>query len=441
VKKTRAANLVESESGQALVLTAVCMVMLMGFVGLAIDVGLLYRARQRAQIAADAAAIGATVSYLDTGNLATAIAAGKAASARNGYTDGSGGVTVTINLPPPDGWYLNDYQYTEAIVSGPQSAQFMRVLGFTSRTVTAFAVAGMTAPGDACIWLMAKNGTGLTVQGAYVITATNCGIYVNSTSTNAIAVTGNGGTMNTKFVDVVGGSVGHETHPTPITTNVTPRKNPWGDNLNGPSYPSGCSITSSATSITTSNMASVSGSSASPVVCFTAAVTLGNGVSLPGATGGVVYVFEKGVTIGTGSTVSLGSATFDSSTGTYSNTSGAVMDIAGGTLTQNSASLLNIYAPTSGTYNGIAILQPTSNTTNNSSSNPLQVQFGSNNQTLDGYIYAPGSYIFLQDHGGGIKTTGVVANQLYEKSSTMSITSYDLANPSTTPNRVMSLVA
>jgi len=102
---------------------------------------------------------------------------------------------------------------------------------------------------------------------------------------------------------------------------------------------------------------------------------------------------------------------------------------------QDSNSLLSIYGPTSGSYNGIAIFQPPSNTST------LQVQFGSNNEVLDGYIYAPGGEVYLQDNGGGVTATGIVANKLYDKASTLTVAySYDKANASTTLNRVLSLV-
>jgi hypothetical protein len=87
-----------------------------------------------------------------------------------------------------------------------------------------------------------------------------------------------------------------------------------------------------------------------------------------------------------------------------------------------------------GTYNAVAILQPASNTAT------LQVQFGSNNETLDGYIYAPGAEVFLQDNGGGVTASGVVANTMFVKSSSLTIPSYNAANPTTTPLRVVSLV-
>jgi hypothetical protein len=107
----------------------------------------------------------------------------------------------------------------------------------------------------------------------------------------------------------------------------------------------------------------------------------------------------------------------------------------GGTLNQNSNSILNSFSPTSGAYNSISILQPLSNTTT-----PLQVQFGSNNQTLDGVIYAPGVQVYLQDNGGGVTASGVFANTMFIKSSTLTIPSYSNANPNTTPLRLVSMV-
>ena len=427
-------NFKNDESGQALVLTAICMTVLMGFLGLAIDVGLLFRARQTVQIAADAAATASAIDYLYNHSTSSAILAGQAASALNGYTNGSGGVQVTVNLPPKSGPSSGNGNFAEAIVKAPSTTSVLSIFGYKTMTVGARAVAGIPEAGQACIWLMAPSGTALSVQGSYGINIHSCGIYVNSPDSNAVTVTGNGGTVSASFLDVVGNvTPQHQTSPTPITSNTAPRKNPFGD-VTGPSVPSGCSITSSLTSITTSNVSTVSGSSSSPVVCFTSAVTLGDGVNLPGADSGVVYLFENGVTIGTGSTVTFGSGTYNSSTGTFSNTDGAVMELYGGTLTQDSSSVLNIYAPTAGSYNAIAILQPTINQTQ------LQVQFGSNNEVLDGYIYAPNAPVYLQDSGGGVTAAGIVAYSMSNQTTSINIPGYDNANANTTPNRIVSLV-
>jgi Flp pilus assembly protein TadG len=405
-----------NENGQTLVLTALCMTAMLGFMALALDVGLLFRARRNMQTAADSAAIAGAQDYMWNASTTTARTQAKNASIANGYTDGASGAVVTVNIPPTSGPNTGSAGFVEAIVSQPVSTVFMGMFSRSSVNVSARAVAATPSGGTACIWLMAPSGPALDLQGKYIINAPNCGIYVNSNTDDAMSVTGNAGTVNATFLNVVGNSsLKHNTKPTSATMNAGTRKDPWG-NLQGPDPATDCTAANTVTqaTVTAANLkAPVNG-----VVCFGATnATLSAGLALPG---GAVYVAENGVTIGGDMTI-----------GTTSN--GATLDVYAGTFNQKN-SVLSINAPTSGTYNGIALMQPASNT------NDLQVQFGSGNQVLSGYIYAPGAEVYLQDHGGGITATGIVAASMFDKASTINIPSYDAANPTTTPNRVITLV-
>ena len=112
-----------------------------------------------------------------------------------------------------------------------------------------------------------------------------------------------------------------------------------------------------------------------------------------------------------------------------------MIDDGSGKFSMASNAVLNIYAPTQGSYDGIALFQPASNT------NLLQVQFGSNNSVFDGYVFAPGAKVYMQDSGGGVTATGLVAGQLYDKTTAFTVPhSYDQYNPTTTLNRVLALV-
>jgi hypothetical protein len=442
------------EEGQTLVLTAFCMCAMLGFLALSVDVGVCFRSKRALQTAADAAAVAGAQAYMWSQLASSARTAGQSASAANGYTDGASGVIVTINTPPTSGPNAGASGFVEAVVSAPVATPFMAMSGRRALTVSARAVAATPSNGSACIWLMAPSGNGLSVKGNYDIEAPGCGIYVNSPDSNALKVTGNGGTVNAAFLDVVGNNSGnHTTNPTTDTLNAGVRSSPWG-NLSGPSYSgtsNACTQTSSATEITTGatsgskvSASSVAGSATNNIVCFTNSVQIDDGVTMPGAADGVVYVFERNLTIATGATVTFGSGNVSPSGGcttncSFSNEVGATIDLAGNnsTLNQNSNSILNIYAPASLTaaYDGIAILQPSTNTTE------LQIQFGSNNEVLDGYIYAPGAIVFMQDHGGGVTASGIVAGTLYEDQSTLDIyTNYDTSHSSTTLNRQLVLV-
>lgn len=400
-------RLLRDERGMAMMMTVLAMSVLLGFMGLAVDVGTLFHVKRELQTAADAAAVAGTLEYLYTDSVSKATTYADNASAANGFTNGSNGVAVTVHDPPADGPSKGNASFFEAIVSEPAPTYFMAMFGFKSVTVAARAVAGVPTNNLACMWIMGTGNVTLDLQGAYDIQAPGCGIYVNSPSASAFIDTGNGGIVNAAFLDVVGNSPpAHQTSPTATTVQAAPRTDPWG-NFSGANPSSGCTTTSSATTVT----GEVDGPGTNNVMCFTSAVTL-NGATLGPGT----YLFENGVTVSGTVTVN-----------------GGTLDVYSGTFNQGNATL-NISAPTTGPYNGIAIMQPSTNT------NQLQVQFGSSNQTLDGYIYAPGSQVYLQDHGGGVTATGLVAESFFDKASTVRIPSYDLAHPSTTPNRVITLV-
>jgi hypothetical protein len=454
-------SLLKKEDGQTLVLTALCASVLLGFVGLALDVGVLFHARRSMQTAADAAALAGAIDYLYHQSASHARTAACNAATRNGFsgtcttgTCADGTAEICINVPPVAGPNSGTVGFVEAIVTKPTATIFHP----GSVNVAARAVGALPLAGQACIWVMAPSGPALNVQGSYDIESQHCGVYVNSDTSDAMNVTGNSGTFNTTFIDVVGNStLQHTTTPTAPTMNSGARQSPWG-NLNGPCWnstscdpnntgnPATNECSTGAANVTSTNNISLASQIPAPnadgVVCFSGGnVKLSGTLVFPGGSSGgsgIVYVFENGVTMDTGSNVTFGSGSIVSHNPlTFGSTAGAVLDVGGGTLTQKSNSILNIWSPadSASTYDGIAIFQPTWNT------NQLQVQFGSNNEVLDGYIYAPGAAVSLQDNGGGVTATGIVANQLLVGPSGLTVAnSYDRANATTTLNRVLTLV-
>ena len=444
-------RILREEKGQTLVLTALCGSVLLGFMALALDVGVLFHTRRSLQTAADAAAMAGALDYLYNHSTSSAQSAACAAAATNGFTgtcttgtcSGVSSNQICVNLPPISGPNTTaSGTFVEAVLSRPQPTIFRG----GSMGVSARAVAALPDAGQACIWVMAPSGPALDVQGNYDIESPKCGIYVNSNTSDAMGVTGNAGTVNSTFIDVVGNStLQHQTTPTPATMNSGVRQSPWG-NLSGPDPSTDCAVSSNATSITSSVISSLSTAPANGVVCFLGGslanppVISGTVNLQPTVTSGVVYYFKYGVEVATGANVTFGHAIpYDSTSGSFvippGGNQGAVLDVGTGTLKQDSNSILNIYSPTSGSYTGIAIFQPPSNTS------ILQVQFGSNNEVLDGYIYAPGGEVYLQDNGGGVTATGIVAYKLYDKASTLTVaSSYDKANATVTLNRILKLV-
>lgn len=356
------------ESGQVLVLAALCFTTLLGFVALATDVGLLFRAKRNLQIAADAAASAGALDYLYNASNSSEIAAANAAAAQNGVTNGSGGAVVTVNVPPLYG-YHKTAGYVEVIITQPNPTFFMRVFNLNSVTVAARAVAGTPGGSNDCVYVLDPSAAGaMTLQGSFNVDAGHCNVVVDSNSSDALQFTGAGGTLVANAISVVGGDGGQtgDSNPAPVT-GAAPVSDPFkGKYTTNPT----CTYTSSATSVKTGDTAATVGG----VVCFTNAVTLNSATLASG-----VYVFENGVTLSGAITSGAGGTTFD---------------IASGGLNVTTGTTLALVAPTSGAFNGIVLMEPPSN------SSELIFQKGNASGSMTGIIYAPSAEFYLQDSGG-----------------------------------------
>src|SRR6202011_396423 len=195
-----------NQAGQALVSTALAMVVLVGFAGLAVDMGILRYQKRVQQSAADAAAIaGATdlPSNYRTGALNAATA--------NGFTDNTAGggcgvppanlavgsVNVGVCAPPIAGPHGGQPGYVGAYVSAGQPTFFMRILGVNAKTIHARSVASNNSTGTngapyGCMYAIGSHGNpvqGMTLQGASIVLAPSCGIVDNGDYTSSGAIT------------------------------------------------------------------------------------------------------------------------------------------------------------------------------------------------------------------------------------------------------------
>lgn len=180
------------ERGFTIVAFALMIFVSMGFAGLAVDVGYLQLEKRKAQIAADAAAMGA-LREMEKGNTDLA-SAGDNDSALNGFTNGQNETTVSISSPPTSGAYAGQSTALQATVSRVVPTYFMRALGTNAVTVSASAVAQTsTAAGSigGCIFAMNPTASGaFTITGTVTI-STACSAVVKSNSSSAYSMVGN----------------------------------------------------------------------------------------------------------------------------------------------------------------------------------------------------------------------------------------------------------
>ncbi len=402
------------ENGQALIITVLSMTILLGFSALAADVGMMYRTKRILQTAADAAAVAGAL-VINYGGVSSAA---QTAASQNNVTNGVNGATVTVNNPPSLGPHAGNSSYVEVIVSQVVPTVFMRVFNVKSLTVSARAVAYNGGSSYGCLYTMNPTASmAIQLQGAFLLNAPNCGVIDNSNAANALYFVGSAGSLVAGSVGVVGGVSGQvgDSSPTPVT-GIVPVSDPLGYIV--PPNPASLSCTSPPQG----NLTGTIGPAApGGTVCYSGSVTINNATLNPGT-----YVF----TGASSSTVTLGNVT--------SAPGGVTLDINNGSLVVSTNTSLNLTAPTSGPYNGIVIMQPVLNT------NQMQIQFGSSFGTLDGIIWAPGANLFLQDngskHSGGVNlTTDLIVNTLYDKASTLNITSYSQTT-GTSPLSKVSLV-
>lgn len=198
------------EEGQT-VLLALSLVMLLGFVGLVVDLGFLRYAERHMRSAADAGALGAAADMLYSNNSGGVVAAGKADASKGGFSDGVNGVTVNVYNPPNDGPHscandANCNQYVEALISQNQPTFFMRALNINSVPLSGRAVAWMAGNGTGCVYALdpTTNNAFVVSGGSTKITAPKCDILVDSDSSNSAYVASGGGCV-ASMIGVVGG--------------------------------------------------------------------------------------------------------------------------------------------------------------------------------------------------------------------------------------------
>lgn len=409
------------ESGQAAIMAVLFLFFLMGFVGFATDVGMFLHAKRNLQIAADAAAIaGAKEIRVQVAGLPAAVAniqaAGKAASAQNGFTDGVNGTTVNVYPPPVDGPNISKAGYVEAVVRQPQHTLFFGLLGLTSMPVAARAVAFNGAKQDVqCI--RANDPTGadtIHLQGSFTVDAPGCSVIDNSKDPNALVFTGGGGTLAAGFVGVVGGATGQTGDSTPAPTTGIPQT----------SDPLASQVTAPAPS-TWGTCAAPVGTNWGPtppskIVCYSGNITVGSGVVVTMAAG--TYVFTGNLDLG--------------GHGTINGTGVTLYFPPGGSLGGggNGNTTLNLTAPlptdTTALYPGILIYEDANNT------NTISLN-GTPIANLGGIIYAPSAELDLSGNTNMTLAADLIVGSLYDKGNA----SITLTDPTKTLGGLLTTVA
>lgn len=198
-------RLLEDKRGSVMA-AFVAVPVVVGTVAVGVETGQLYRTKRQMQGAADAAALAGTIDKMNGGSLASITAAALYEAQRNGFQNGVGGVTVTVNSPPQTGANVSTANAVEVSIRKPSSFVLAKVLSstlgnsfdMTSRSVAAQGTVSSTqattttttvSSEDGCLMALttaAEQGVSFTSFNNFT---SDCYIYSNGTSTGTSSST------------------------------------------------------------------------------------------------------------------------------------------------------------------------------------------------------------------------------------------------------------
>jgi Flp pilus assembly protein TadG len=371
--------LVRSRRGNALAVTAVGLIPIVGALAIVLDGGLLMIERRHAQAVADAAAYAAAGSLyknystdkgLDPNGSAKKLALSMAAL--NGYANDGVTSTVTVNIPPQSGTFLNKSGYAEVIVAYNLTKCFSALWGAGTMTAGARSVGrGYTKAGPASILVLDPTGQqALDLSGsANVVTDGN--VVVDSNNSKALV-----GSATSKLTAPVIDITGNESlsGSSQLVGTVNTGTSPMADPLASLPPPDPATLTVRSTS-------QYQASGGSP--------TLYPGVYKGGiALSGANATLMPGIYYLQGGDFAMSGASSVTGTGVM-----IYNDNGGGKMALSSSGTINLTPPTSGPYAGIGIYQ------NRSSTQRIDLS-GSSGSSVTGTIYAAGAMLNLSGSSG-----------------------------------------
>jgi Flp pilus assembly protein TadG len=365
------------QRGAVAILVAVLLPALIGLMALAIDMGYVLVRRNEMQVAADAAALYAANARQHSEDITSATALALVATKSNGFEDGIQNTIVSVLIPPGGNQvFAADTRYVSITITQPVNAFLAWIFGVTQTPTSATAIAGPAGSGNPCLLTLGATGSGaLTVVGNGIVTASTCGININSNSATAMQLTGNV-TVSARSIQVVGNytQTGNVTVG-PVITGAPAAANPFVS-MPMPAF-SACTFTN--------YKQSGSGSLSLTPGTYCGGIEIGGNHAVSFGPG--VYVLYGGGMSFTGNIAPIVGAgvTF------YNTGNGSTYPYVGLDLSGNVA--LNLSAPLTGTYAGMLIMQ-----------DPLNTQpstlVGNAGASLAGNLYFPNNALTLDGNSG-----------------------------------------
>jgi hypothetical protein len=337
---------------------------------------------------------------------------------------------MCANNPPQLGSQVGNNNAVEVILAQQQNALFAS-LSLANVTINTRAVAAILTNHTACLLALAPTGTDITEQGNPTINMPNCAVAAASSSASAVSL-GGSSSLTAKAIVTPGGCSGCGSIPVvnaPVTDPYTAKLTHAFLTTGGATCPGAASC------MPTSGTCTLIGSTytAPSTGCKIAGSSLPNsGYNLSGPmqisgglaikngvvnlSPGTYWITDGDLDLqnGSGATLACPTCTPGGAGVTIILTAGSGGKI--GTLTLGSNANLNLNAPSTGTFKGLAIIQDSnglpSGTTYLHSPNTVSGQ-GNPTETLNGLVYFPNAAMdFYGTPSGGNNCLVLVVNTL-----------------------------
>jgi len=324
------------DRGAVAIIMGLVLPVIIGMVGLAVEVGSWFGERRSLQSAADAAALAGAWDLL-SGSNDTVTTSATTYATRNGFSTSSG--TITVNTPPNSGSYTTDTTAVEVILTRTQSLLFSALFLGSNITISARAVANSGAQALGClIALDSSASSALHMDSNAEVNLDGCGITVNSSDSEAFTLDSNA-VATADFVRVTGNydTAGNSSiDADSITTGAAATADPYADIA----MPAVGSCDETNYQLGTNDSATLNPG----VYCGGFSMRSNSSATL-----------NPGTYIINGGTFSMDSNTTLSGNGVTIVLTGSGSDYA--TININSNAEIDLVAPSSGDYAGIAIMQ------------------------------------------------------------------------------------
>ena len=373
-------------AGNVLVLVAVSLVGLMGVAALVIDTGRMRTMRRRAQTAADAAALAATLDLYNNKSESTARITALSYASRNSFANDATNSVVTVSFPTSTTTTPNpgpSDKFAQVTIQAYTGRLFSGGFGSGQLEIAARSVAfvGNSPASNAGLLLTNTSASGaLSVTGNAKVTVTNASIVVDSNSSTAASATGSA-KITAPSILISGSSPGYTTSGSAefvgaVTTGATAVSDPLA-------------------SLAAPDSSTMTVQSSSELKLKNSSTTLQPGV------------YDGGISLSANASVTLQPGTYYIKNGDLSMTGNSTLTGNGVTIyaerqismTGNGA--ITLSPPTTGTYTGLTIFQ------DRTATNQTISLTGNANTNITGTVYAANNTVSLT----GNSDTGTVGSQ------------------------------